>query len=54
VGAPRQLDSTDRLAAEPAAVTAAWDDERDRRMTELRHGDIALLTEDDVRDLLAQ
>jgi len=48
------LDSTDPLAADPTVLTAAWDDEIERRMTEFRHGDIALLTEDDVRDLLAQ
>jgi hypothetical protein len=47
------LESSDPSAqADPTEVEAAWNDEAGRRIAAYRRGETALLTEDDVRDLL--
>lgn len=49
------LDSSDPSAqGDPTEVEAMWHDEAVKRIAAYRRGDVSLLTEDDVRDLLDQ
>lgn len=49
------LESADPLAdGSPAEVVEAWNLEASRRIREYRDGEVALLTEDDVRNMLGQ
>lgn len=48
------LDSSDPTATDSDEAEAAWNEEAAQRVDAYRRGEVELLTEDDIRGLLAQ